>query len=134
MQFRRWLEAAEPSPTAVTVLTNRGRALILRRGPTAPWMPGAWNLPGGGIDEGETPEQAAARECAEEAGIAPLGLRPVRKVADPDLTLYVFTAETNVTVPRLNYESDAYAWVGPEDVDKYRFVPHVADAILSVIR
>jgi 8-oxo-dGTP diphosphatase len=28
------------------------------------------DLPGGGLDPGETPQQAAARECGEEAGLA----------------------------------------------------------------
>ncbi|MGH6719152.1 MAG: NUDIX domain-containing protein, partial [Alphaproteobacteria bacterium] len=31
-------------------------------------MPGAWQMPQGGIDEGETPAMAAMRELAEEVG------------------------------------------------------------------
>jgi putative (di)nucleoside polyphosphate hydrolase len=33
--------------------------------------PGAWQMPQGGIDAGETPIAAALRELAEETGIAP---------------------------------------------------------------
>ncbi|MBC6439055.1 MAG: RNA pyrophosphohydrolase [Rhodospirillales bacterium] len=32
-------------------------------------MPGAWQMPQGGIDKGESPEEAALRELAEETGI-----------------------------------------------------------------
>ncbi|MBW7055464.1 RNA pyrophosphohydrolase [Paracoccus bogoriensis] len=32
-------------------------------------MPGAWQMPQGGIDEGETPREAALRELTEETGI-----------------------------------------------------------------
>lgn len=32
-------------------------------------VPGAWQLPQGGLDEGETAEQAAWREMAEETGL-----------------------------------------------------------------
>lgn len=33
--------------------------------------PGAWQMPQGGIDEGETPETAAYRELGEETGLTP---------------------------------------------------------------
>jgi ADP-ribose pyrophosphatase len=35
----------------------------------------SWELPGGRVDDGETPETAAVRECIEETGVACRGLR-----------------------------------------------------------
>ena len=39
---------------------------------------GGWLLPGGGIEAGETPEEAAVRETAEECGLL---IEPRRRVA-----------------------------------------------------
>ena len=38
-----------------------------------------WELPAGSVDEGETPEQAARRECHEEIGQVPGHDRPARR-------------------------------------------------------
>jgi 8-oxo-dGTP pyrophosphatase MutT (NUDIX family) len=43
--------------------------LLCRRSPEASFMPGVWVFPGGMIEKGETAEECAARELAEEAGI-----------------------------------------------------------------
>jgi 8-oxo-dGTP diphosphatase len=42
--------------------------LLTRNSPRGP-HPGLWNLPGGGIEHGEQPRDAVARELAEETGL-----------------------------------------------------------------
>lgn len=48
----------------------RGQVLVARRAdlPNAEGAPGGWQLPQGGIDEGEDPRRAVLRELAEEIG------------------------------------------------------------------
>ena len=52
---------AQWSPAAALVLTRRSQRLRNHAG--------QWALPGGRIDEGETPEQTALRELSEEVGL-----------------------------------------------------------------
>lgn len=57
-------------PNAGSVLFNSsGKVWIGRRADTPP--PDGWQFPQGGIDDGETPRDAAWRELTEETGIAP---------------------------------------------------------------
>jgi len=37
----------------------------------------SWEIPGGKVDDGETPEEAATRECLEETGIKSRNLKPL---------------------------------------------------------
>ena len=47
------------------------RVLLFRHLLPAPWAQEGWLTPGGAIDPGETPAQAAVRELAEETGHMP---------------------------------------------------------------
>lgn len=48
---------------AVVLTEDRKKVLLLRREIFI-----LWDLPGGGIDQGESPDHAAVRECQEETG------------------------------------------------------------------
>ena len=70
-----------PGPHGVTV------PLTVRRS-DLPHHPGQISLPGGAIDPGETPEEAALRETHEELGLDPASIRLV----GPLSTLWVIVS------------------------------------------
>lgn len=55
-------------PCAGVVLMNRGGLVFAG---SRIDMPGAWQMPQGGIDGDETPREAALRELVEETGVSP---------------------------------------------------------------
>ena len=91
----------------------RPRVLLLRRSSGVKSHPGMWNLPGGGVDPGETAREAAAREAWEEAGYDHRKRRAlVRWLHDvPTYTTVVATLKDGQTfTPTLNWESDRSGW------------------------
>lgn len=48
---------------------ERGRLLLVERAGTDPDMGGLWSLPAGGVESGESDQEALAREVAEETGL-----------------------------------------------------------------
>jgi ADP-ribose pyrophosphatase YjhB (NUDIX family) len=65
---------AAPAPSPITrlaaygVIRREGRLLLARVAPGYP-AAGIWTLPGGGLEFGETPWDAAVREVEEETGL-----------------------------------------------------------------
>ena len=59
-----------PPSAVILPVPEPGHVILIRqyRYAVNRWL---WELPAGSVDEGETPEQAAARECHEEIGQLP---------------------------------------------------------------
>ncbi len=59
-------------PAAKALVIFEGRFVLVQRDNRPDILnPNKWNLPGGQIEEGESPEQAIARELHEEIALSP---------------------------------------------------------------
>lgn len=72
-------------------------------------MPGAWQMPQGGIDGDETPRDAALRELVEETGVAPDKVQVVAET--PDWVYYDLPPELLGKVWKGRYGGQRQKWV-----------------------
>jgi 8-oxo-dGTP diphosphatase len=115
--------ASDGTPVRVTaaLMQEGGRVLIGRRRP-GKHMGGKWELPGGKIEPGESPEQSLARELAEELGVEVrvgefLCATPFDR-GDARLELLVYRVERIAGEPAL-LEHQEIRWVDPADLAGY---------------
>ncbi|MHB8899346.1 MAG: (deoxy)nucleoside triphosphate pyrophosphohydrolase [Thermoguttaceae bacterium] len=73
------MQDQRPTEIAVAVVRRHDAVLAGPRPRGAP-LAGFWEFPGGKIDPGESPGEAAVRECREETGIAIRLVRPLAVV------------------------------------------------------
>jgi 8-oxo-dGTP diphosphatase len=82
---------------------------------------GSWSVAGGAVDAGETPEQAALREAAEEVGEIPEHRLVGQHVFAPadDWSYTTLVAEVDDRFgDSINFETDAVAWFTADEVDR----------------
>jgi 8-oxo-dGTP pyrophosphatase MutT (NUDIX family) len=104
---------------AVVYAERDGKILLLKRAGGA--LSGEWFLPGGAVDPGELPEDAARRELVEESGLRiegeleMVGAYPIWVYGGDCLQLSYrgVVAEGDVV---LSHEHDGQRWVDPVDM------------------
>ena len=110
-------------PAAFAVIDRDGHIAVVRV--SFEGGGGRADLPGGGIDPGETPQAAAARECGEEAGlVVEIGAEITRAdhyfVNENDVAKNTrgvfFAARAKGEDPRLKIEADhTLVWMDPHE-------------------
>ena len=97
-------------------VVRRGRVLAARR-TSPPEAAGRWELPGGKVEPGETPEAALVRELAEELGCTAVvtGWLDGRAVIRPGLVLEVGLARVVEGEPE-PVEHDAVRWLAAHEL------------------
>ncbi len=109
---------------AYALVTREDALLLCRVSARVPRLAGCWTLPGGGIDFGESPEEAMIREVDEETGlrVEPAGLVAVSSFVGPveegvmHRLRILFRARVTggVLRPEVDGSTDACRWV-PRD-------------------
>ena len=102
--------------TDCVIFDPEGRVLLIRRG-HPPYL-GAYALPGGFVELGETVEAACRREVAEEAGIEVGELRLIGVYSDPardprghTVSVAYATALAAAAAPRSGSDAASAEWV-----------------------
>ena len=97
-----------------TVICRRDEEILFVRKRNA-----KWNLPGGRVEQGETPLQAALREMAEETGLTFDQLSYVSEYEDSRVIHFLFEAPlATQRKPRPCNEIDDCRWFSTKDLDK----------------
>ena len=118
-----------PGVSAV-VLNGEGKALVMKRAHGDYWC-----LPGGRIDQDESAQQCCVRETFEETGLKVEVVRLISSNTDPRSVVHYpdgnvhrsfalcFEAKIIGGMLSESSESSGFAWIGRDDLDKYRLIP-----------
>jgi 8-oxo-dGTP diphosphatase len=123
---------------AGTVVHRKGKMLVVKRA-NEPHR-GLWAFPGGRVESGESPLEAALRETREEVGLdveiegvfdvvtylpgRPESSRPGRPPKS-QVVIVDYLAKPTAGKVKLNAESSDYRWVSPRELDALDTTPQM---------
>jgi ADP-ribose pyrophosphatase len=116
----------------LVLLDHEGQVLLAHRSEHVHYA-GTWSFPGGALERGETPADAALRELGEEIGVPATAVSVITNVPGMDHGVWRYT----YVVGRLNtqwtdllyapnWETEAVAWLAPDRLDTVPLHPDLA--------
>ena len=116
---------------ALIPVNSLGEVLLMQRD-EKPGLtfPGHWNLVGGGVEPGETVEEALVRETREEIGIALPSYQHFRRFRWRDYEVNVFYSRLDQPLETLILgEGQALSFFTCEEARKLKLVPITVDIL-----
>ena len=111
--------------SAVLILDDKDRALILKRSMKSRWMPGKWGLPGGKVERGENSLGAVIRETKEETDLdlEPADMKRLQEFSNKVVDIFYASAYTGEV--RIDFEHDDFEWVTRTKIESYDTTPNL---------
>ena len=106
----------------VGALVDEDTVLIGKRLSTDSVCPDLWELPGGKIEEGETPYDAIIREWKEELDIDINVYYSIPEREEDGIEFYPYIIKYKSGKPKLNVHQSV-KWITLNDINKYQFTP-----------
>lgn len=102
----------------------RGDTVLIAQRKKNDTMGGLWEFPGGGVDDGETPDDCIRRELMEELGIdtRPYALYDAMTASHGRLVILFYLCEIVQGEPH-GMENQHFTWCPLKDLSQYPFTP-----------
>jgi 8-oxo-dGTP diphosphatase len=111
--------------------------VLLARGSATSEFPGTWTLPGGGVEQGEHPDDAVVREFEEETGLsvrvtalrqvtADVVRLPSGPLEHTDRIIYDVVCTGGSLRDEVAGSTDRVAWAGPAELASWPLLPWTA--------
>ena len=123
----------DASPDAASALVRLNATVLLVRRRNAPAR-GLWAPPGGRIEAGEGPGDAAVRELAEETGLVGTPGRAWPPVLVGDHRIVPVEVEVSrYAIATAADDARDVAWVGRQSIDEWPLAPGVRDLLVRLL-
>lgn len=125
--------------SCIIPFNKKGELLLQKKTMDYKFVPGSWALFGGGIEEGETPEQAMKREINEE--LVGMDVNQFKFIKKEDYKeegvsgiregeIYLFGGLFKEDLSELSIkEGGGFALFKPEELKSLPLIPHLRDTI-----
>lgn len=132
-------DTAQHHNIVAAAIVRNGAVLLCHRHPDREWYPNVWDVPGGHIDDGESPMDALVREIREELGIEIDRASAVSVIQHSpkknlDIEIWAVSGWTGEIVNAEPAEHDAIGWFTVPEIDGLELAdPDVAVACKQAV-
>jgi len=127
-------DSKDTEHSAIAIIVDKNKVLIVQRSSTDYWMPLHWSAPGGHIEKGESPHRAIKREIKEETGLDTKNLVLFRTKQDSvGRKLYLYKCEDFDGEVKLNFEHSDFKWISIDEMDDLKTTPNLKEFAASAL-